>query len=318
MKAVLGLGLASLGRPGYMNLGHGEDLRGRTAVEQMRLHCHSVLDAAFAAGIRDFDAARSYGRAEEFLATWLRTSRPQGVTISSKWGYIYTADWQSTAQRHEVKDHSIENLRRQWQESRALLGDRIALYQIHSATIESGVLADRAVLAELARIKESGVRIGLSLSGTQQSDTLRRARELHHEGRHLFEAVQATCNLLESSVSPALQEAHAGGMQVIIKEGLANGRLSDRNTIPQDQKAVEALRRFAGERGAAMDAIALAWILRQPWVDIALSGATTVAQLQSNLTAMDRRGDEALETLIEQTKQSPDEYWRLRSGLSWA
>ena len=33
---------------------------------------HEVLDAAWAAGVRYYDAARSYGRAEEFLGSWLR------------------------------------------------------------------------------------------------------------------------------------------------------------------------------------------------------------------------------------------------------
>jgi aryl-alcohol dehydrogenase-like predicted oxidoreductase len=67
----LGLGLASLGRPGYLTLGHAADLGGDYAIATMEAHAHAVLDAAWHAGIRYFDAARSYGRAEQFLATWL-------------------------------------------------------------------------------------------------------------------------------------------------------------------------------------------------------------------------------------------------------
>ena len=37
----------------------------------MEARGHAVLDEAWAAGVRYFDAARSYGRAEEFLARWL-------------------------------------------------------------------------------------------------------------------------------------------------------------------------------------------------------------------------------------------------------
>ena len=70
--ARLGLGLAALGRPGYLNLGHGAQLGGDRSVAALRARTHEVLDAAYAAGIRDFDAARSYGRAEEFLGEWLR------------------------------------------------------------------------------------------------------------------------------------------------------------------------------------------------------------------------------------------------------
>src|SRR5215831_8557476 len=94
--ARLALGLAALGRPGYITLGHTEDMEGDTSVAAMERRCHAVLDAAWAAGVRWFDAARSYGRAEEFLASWLgaRGIRPGEATISSKWGYTYMAGWQ--------------------------------------------------------------------------------------------------------------------------------------------------------------------------------------------------------------------------------
>lgn len=48
----MGLGLAALGRPGYINLGHGGDLARGKSVDDMRQHCWDVLDAAWAAGVR--------------------------------------------------------------------------------------------------------------------------------------------------------------------------------------------------------------------------------------------------------------------------
>ena len=139
----MGLGLAALGRPGYINLGHAKDLDEEYEVSAMENHAHAVLDAAWDAGIRYFDAARSYGRAEEFLASWLRERGigPDEVTIGSKWGYTYTAEWQVEAEVHEVKEHSLSVLQRQVQQSRALLGQHLDLYQIHSATLRSGVPA---------------------------------------------------------------------------------------------------------------------------------------------------------------------------------
>src|SRR6266508_6793597 len=82
----LGLGLAALGRPGYINLGHAGDLPRNYDVAAMAAHTHAVLDAAWQAGLRYFDAARLYGRAEEFLGVWLRARRIlQGaVTVGSK------------------------------------------------------------------------------------------------------------------------------------------------------------------------------------------------------------------------------------------
>src|SRR5215470_18503872 len=84
----LGLGLAALGRPGYINLGHAGDLHHDYAVAAMEARAHAVLDAAWQAGVRYFDAARSYGRGEAFLAAWLanRQIAPGGVTVGSKGG----------------------------------------------------------------------------------------------------------------------------------------------------------------------------------------------------------------------------------------
>ena len=132
----LGLGLAALGRPAYINVGHGEDLEGRRTVAGLREHAHGVLDAALAAGVTYLDAARSYGKAESFLADWLadRGISVGTVTVGSKWGYTYTADWAMDAEVHEVKEHSRENLDRQITESRSLLGRHLRVYQIHSAT----------------------------------------------------------------------------------------------------------------------------------------------------------------------------------------
>jgi aryl-alcohol dehydrogenase-like predicted oxidoreductase len=224
----LGLGLAALGRPGYINLGHAHDLDRDYDQEAMAAHAHTILDAAWDAGIRYFDAARSYGAAESFLASWLTTRSipPEAVTVGSKWGYTYTAGWQVEAEKHEVKEHSLATLQRQTAESRALLGPHLDLYHIHSATLESGVLTNQPVLDELARLRDSGLIIGLSVSGPQQAETIYRALDILYDGRPLFTSVQATWNLLETSAAPALATAHTAGMAVIVKEALANGRLT--------------------------------------------------------------------------------------------
>ncbi len=135
----IGLGLAALGRPGYINLGHGRDLAGETNVEALERRTHEVLDAAYAAGVRYLDAARSYGRAEDFLASWLdaRAVPPGAVTVGSKWGYVY-----------------------------------------NSATLESGVLDDAEVRDELTGLREQGLAIGFTASGPRQRETIERALEV--------------------------------------------------------------------------------------------------------------------------------------------
>ncbi len=300
--AVLGLGLAALGRPGYLTVGHGASLGPDRSVDALEQRCREVCDAAWAGGIRWFDAARSYGRAEQFLAGWLTTRdvRPEQVTASSKWGYTYTADWTVDAAVPEVKDHSAAALARQWPESVALLGPWLRLYQVHSATLESGILDSVPVQSALARL---GVPVGLSLSGPAQAETLRRALSIEVDGAPLFSAVQATWNLLEVSAGPALAEAKGAGWTVIVKEALANGRLATPGPIS------DAL-------GPSPDVVALASALAQPWADVVLSGAATVRQLRSNLEALGAvaplDGDRATALVCD-----PGTYWSERAAMPW-
>jgi aryl-alcohol dehydrogenase-like predicted oxidoreductase len=315
----LGLGLAALGRPGYINLGHASDLEHEYDVEAMEAHAHTVLDAAWEAGIRYFDAARSYGRAEAFLGSWLesRGIAPDQVTVGSKWGYTYTADWQVDADVHEVKEHSLAVLRRQRGESDALLGDYLNLYQIHSATLSSGVLDNTEVLAELARYKAEGLHVGLTLSGPRQAETLRRAMAVAADGRPLFETVQITWNLLEPSTGPILQEASEQGMGVIVKEALANGRLTDRNDDPAFAEQRRLLDEVAKENQTTVDALALAAVLAQPWVSVVLSGAAQVDHLHSNLGAFTLTWDADMAARLSALAEPPAQYWQIRSELPW-
>jgi aryl-alcohol dehydrogenase-like predicted oxidoreductase len=304
--AEVGLGLAALGRPGYINLGHGQDIED-VAVEQMERAAHHVLDAAHEEGVRAFDAARSYGRAEAFLASWLerRELAPGEVRVSSKWGYSYTAGWRVDADEHEVKDLTAGQLRRQWRETSALLGDHVRLYQIHSATIDSGVLEDGEVRDELAALRERGVRIGLTVTGTGQAATIERALETGG-----FDAVQATWNLHERAAAGALASAREAGLYVMVKEALANGRLTARGAGP-------ALTRAARERGTTEDALALSAALAQPWADLVLSGAATVRQLRSNLAARELAWDDELERGLAGLVEEPGAYWAERAELPW-
>jgi aryl-alcohol dehydrogenase-like predicted oxidoreductase len=316
----LGLGLAALGRPAYINLGRERDLGARRSVDELERRSHAVLDTAYGAGIRYFDVARSYGHAERFLASWLRARgvAPARVTVGSKWGYEYVGEWRRDASVHEVKDHSLAALRRQYAESRELLGDHLDLYQIHSATLETGVLEDASVLGELAEICERGVIIGLSSSGPRQGDALRVALEAEIDGVNPFSCVQATFNLLEPSAGGALHDAHAAGWGVIIKEALANGRLTSHNDDPSFAEWRVLLEEMARRYEVTVDAVAISWVRAQGFVDTVLSGAVAADQLESNLAALgvDLSPDDrsALEGLAE----SPETYWGARKELPWA
>ena len=307
----IGLGLAAVGRPGYINLGRDEDLGSDRSVETLRTRTHELLDAAYFQGVRYFDVARSYGRSEEFLADWLH-ARPDidDIVVGSKWGYTYTAGWTTDAEKHEVKDHSVQTYDRQRSESAELLGDRLDLYQIHSVTPDSPALSDKELHARLAEAAAQGTTIGFSTSGPDQADTIRAALAVTVDGEPLFRTVQSTYNALETSAAPALAEAHDAGLTVIVKEGMANGRLAEPH-------APDALKAVAAETSLGCDAVALALVLRQPWAGVVLSGAATTVQLASNLHAAVVDLDDEQLSRLAGLAEEPGAYWERRRGLPW-
>ena len=310
-----GLGLAALGRPAYITVGHAGDFPEGRDIAAMEAHARRVLDRAFAAGVRYVDVARSYGRGEQFVRSWIegRALRPGEVLVGSKWGYRYTGDWQVDGRVQEVKDHRAPMLKTQIAESTAILGPWLRLYQIHSASPETGVLEDEQVLTELRRLRAEGLLLGVTTTGTRQIETIRRAMEIHFEGAPLFSSIQSTWNALERSAEGALREAHDAGFTVIVKEALANGRLTPRGA----EGSAGPLRTVADRLGAAADAVALAFVLRQRWADVVLLGATTTSQVDSNLTALGIRfsGDDI--ELLDRLRVPAGEYWAARSLLSW-
>jgi aryl-alcohol dehydrogenase-like predicted oxidoreductase len=112
----------------------------------------------------------------------------------------------------------------------------------------------------------------------------------------VFDTVQATWNLFERSATQALSRAHAAGVGVIVKEALANGRL----TAAGEE---EPLLDVARERALTPDVLALAAVLNQPWADVVLSGAVAPEQLRSNLGHL---------------AEPAEQYWSERARLAWA
>ena len=93
---------------------------------------------------------------------------------------------------------------------------------------------------------------------------------------------------------------------MIVKEALANGRLTARGDV-------RPLQELAERSGTTPDALALAAVLARPWADVVLSGAATVEQLRSNLAALKLDVDPELEQLAE----DPTVYWEERAALPW-
>ncbi len=300
--ARLGLGLAAVGRPAYITTARDEDLGDPAlrSIEALRDRAHALLDEAWALGIRYVDAARSYGRAEEFLGSWLarHPERRAALTIGSKWGYAYVGEWRMDAAVHERKEHSVAMFDRQWPETLAALGSAPDFSLIHSVTPDSPALSDAVLLDRLRALRDRGVRVGLSTSGPHQGEVIHAALAVDE---HPFSVVQSTWNLLETSVAPALQTAHDDGWTVVVKEALANGELAH-------AESGSRLDRLAS--GLSPDVFALGAARAQPWADIVLSGATTAAHLRRGVQAGPVAAPDELAT-------DPDDYWRRRSERPW-
>ena len=303
----IGLGLAALGRPAYITSDRGPELGHDRSPESMRQRTEVILDAAYQAGVRYVDVARSYGRAESFLAAWLSERRLglDEITVGSKWGYTYVGDWRMDAEHHETQDLSLETLNRQLAESLELLGANLALYQIHSASPDNAVLASPDVIDALRRLRERPMAIGVTVTGPHQAQVIDTAIELE-----LFDTIQATWNLLEPSSGEALARAHQAGLTVIVKEALANGRLTNAG----DQPALVAA---AAQRGLTADTLAISAALAQPWADIVLSGAVTLDTLHSNLAASAAAWDSDLIALGAELPRPASVYWEERSQRPW-
>jgi len=311
----LGIGLAAVGRPAYITAGRVADLGAERDVVTFRDRTFAVLDAAYAVGIRYVDAARSYGRAEEFLAAWL-TAHPEidDVVVGSKWGYRYVGEWRMDAPAHEVKDHSLAAFEEQWAQTSALLGERVAVYHVHSATLESGVLDDAAVHRALAGLRARGVRAGISTSGPGQVEAVRRALAVAVDGEPLFTSFQSTWNVLEPSAGPALAAAAAAGARVIVKEAVANGRLAPGGA---DTPGAHRVAELADDLGTTADRLAIAAALAHPWAWRVLSGAVDPVQVASNAEAADLVVPEAVAAELADLAEDPQAYWSARSARPW-
>jgi aryl-alcohol dehydrogenase-like predicted oxidoreductase len=158
--------------------------------------------------------------------------------------------------------------------------------------------------------------VGLTLSGPDSGRTLARALEARVDAERVFDVVQATFNVLEPSLAGPLREAHDAGLGVIAKEVFANGRLSAANTQPGDAPLLTRLR--ARAPAGAVDRLAVAFVLAHPFVDVALSGAATVAQLDSHLAATAVVLSEADRTALADVAEPPLTYWATRASLPWS
>ncbi|WP_452229171.1 aldo/keto reductase [Lacinutrix sp. MEBiC02404] len=314
-NTMLGLGTAALGRPQYINI--RKDKNANPHLEVFKQNSFNVLEHAYQLGIRYFDTAPGYGLAEDLLLEWLQTKNDPTIQIATKWGYTYVANFDANAKVHEVKEHSLEKLKEQWEVSRAFL-PHIKIYQIHSATLETGILNNTDVLKQLAFLKnEHNMQIGITTTGSNQLEVIKKALDVTVEGKQLFDGFQITYNILDQSLEAIANELVQQDKKIIIKEAVANGRIFRNSNYGQYAKLYDTLEALATKHQVGLDVIALKFCAQNIKKSIILSGASNTEQLKSNLQVDKITLSEEEINLLKSFKVDPTAYWQERKQLAW-
>jgi len=309
-ETEIGIGLAALGRPEYINIRTDNTIdKSEEAFKQNTLH---VLDFAYQKGIRYFDTAPSYGKGEMFLQEWNSIKKHDDVVLGTKWGYTYVANWELGYEgKHEIKEHSLNKLNQQWEVSKNLL-PQLKIYQVHSATFESGILKNTDVLNKLNDLKtEFGLQIGISTSGANQKDIIAEALKIEINNQPLFNSFQVTYNVLEQSTFSILKRLKQLNKTIIIKEALANGRVFKANVYSTP------LKHLSKKYNVGIDALALRFVMDNLQPNYVLSGASNTSQLEQNLKALDFKLTEKDINTLSHLKTNPEDYWGERSEMAW-
>ena len=315
-KNNIGLGTAAIGRPLYINIKKEIDTE-PFSLSKFKQKGIKVLEEAYNSGVRYFDTSPGYGIAEQLLEEWLKTKNDSSIQVSTKWGYTYVANFDPKAKQHEVKEHSIKKLNEQWGYSKNLL-PFLKVYQIHSATLNTGVLDNIDVLNRLHELKkENNIIIGLTTTGDNQIEVLEKGLSVEIENEKLFQSFQCTYNILDQSISKYKNELQSLSGPFIIKEALANGRLLPNNNFPEYRKLYNFMQHLARKYNVTPDAIALRYCIDVFPKAMVLSGANNSLHLQSNLKVNQFTLTEAEIKELAAYRVSNVSYWKERKLLNW-
>ena len=311
----LGLGTAALGRPQYINI-RTRSVQ-NTDLASFRKQSFLVLEEAYALGVRYFDTAPGYGLAEELLLEWLQTKDDKSIEVATKWGYTYTANFDVNAKIHEVKEHGLVKLNEQWNFSKQLL-PYVKIYQIHSATLETGVLENTAVLKQLSFLKKThNLKIGLTTTGTNQVEIIKKALNVRVDGATVFDLFQVTYNFLDQSLQEIYSELIKQKKSIVIKEALANGRIFKNKKYKHYTEIYSALDYLSQKYNVGVDAISLKYCAQTIPKSMVLSGASNSMQLKENLKANSFSISNEDIALLNSFKIPTTQYWEERKKLEW-
>lgn len=260
----------------------------------------AVVDAAVEEGIDFFDTADVYagGKAEEVMGRWMKGKDRRTMTIATKCrGRMWPGVNGEGLHRKHILDACHDSLRR-------LQTDYIDLYQCHWPDAETPLEETMHALDEL--VTQGKVRyIGCSNFGSELIGEAARICEAHDLNK--FISSQPYYNMLGRGIEErdgprCLKE----GVGLIPYSPLAQGLLSEKylsGSVPAGSRGegnrhleeslqkhlptLQALGKFAHDRGHTLSQLALAWLLHQPAMVSPIIGATRAEQVRENARASD-------------------------------
>ena len=311
----LGLGTAAIGRPQYINI--RQEATTKFSLATFKEKGIAVLKEAYDRGVRYFDTAPGYGMAEQLLLDWVIEKKDPSIEVATKWGYTYVANFDLTAIRHEIKEHSLKKLNEQWAASKKLL-PYLSTYQIHSATFETGVLENERILNRLAELKsEYGLLMGITTTGANQVAVIKKALTVEVAGIPLFDVFQVTYNLLDQSLATIAKELSAQNKRIVIKEALANGRIFPNNQFQHYAHKYRTLEALSKKYGVGIDAIALRFCIDSIAPYKVLSGAANEQHLSENSKLTQFKLVAKDIARLKEMAVSTETYWVERKKLAW-
>lgn len=260
----------------------------------------ATIRQAFALGINLFDTAQAYGfgLAERLLGEALQAelrSQRDTIVLATKGGLRMEGN-------RIVRDSSAGWLRQGVEESLRALGvSSIDLYQVHWPDPNVPMEETASALDELVR--EGKIRyVGVSNFNVEQMQAFERTRKI--------DTLQPPYSLfrreVEKEILPYCEAADIGVLVYgALAHGLLGGSFTSKTTFPPDDwrsqhesfsgegfrrniAVVERLKRVAQEQGMTIAQLAVAWVLAQPAVDVAIVGARTPQQLAQNAEASEK------------------------------
>lgn len=249
-------------------------------------------------GVNFFDTAQAYGfgESEEVLANALRAdldSDRDSVVIATKGGINPGSD--------KPRDSGREWLRKGVESSlKAMKIDHIDLYQIHWPDEQTPFEDTAGYLQEM--VDEGKLRhVGVSNYDAAQMAAFdrRRPAETLQPPYHLFRRE------IEQDVLPYVRQHDIGTLVYSpLGSGLLTGTMDESTTFESDDwrasataftgdtfrtnlAVVERLKEFAARKGCEVSQLAIAWVLAQDGIDVAIVGARSQRNIERSLGAVD-------------------------------